>query len=256
MKKTSLKVLACAIALPLTGLIVHVSAPTIASEEAPAWSYGGASNPTQWGDSYELCEVGRDQSPIDIDATDANVVSPTDITFDYSPTPLAVKNNGHTIQVDYAPGSSITIGDQTYSLLQFHFHTPSEHTIEGEAAAMEVHFVHANEDEELAVVGVMMTVGEADPAIASIWENIPAEEGVNTAEGDMINAADLLPSDTTYFNYAGSLTTPPCSEEVKWHVLSEPITVSAEQVDAFASLYQVNARPVQDVNGRQVNLHE
>ena len=201
-----------------------------------------------------MCEAGRDQSPIDID--DAVVGPPSTLKFNYSSVPLVVVNNGHTIQVNYAGGSTVSIDGDIYDLLQFHFHTPSEHTAEGTASAMEVHLVHGNDAGELAVVGIMMEQGDAHPAIDTVWSHIPAETGMNEVESATINAADLLPDSITYFSYAGSLTTPPCSEGVRWNVMQEPIQVSTEQIAAFEALYQVNARPLQPTNGRLIQLHE
>jgi carbonic anhydrase len=233
-----------------------VSTSVFAGEPIPHWSYGGAENPTQWGalgKDFSLCELGRDQSPINI----KNVVesTPAKIDFDYKPSPLVVVNNGHTIQVNYGSGSTVTINGEKYALLQFHFHTPSEHEINDKASALELHLVHRNEAGQLAVVGVMLNQGKANPLIEEIWKNIPAAGKTNTVSDRMINVASLLPSKKSYFSYAGSLTTPPCSEAVKWNVLLEPMTISEEQIEAFQKLYQVNARPIQSTNGRTVQLH-
>jgi carbonic anhydrase len=233
-----------------------VSAPVLAAADSPHWSYGGVENPTQWGklsNDFALCEVGRDQSPINI----KNPVedSPAKINFDYKPSPLVVVNNGHTIQVNYAQGSSVTINGNKYALLQFHFHTPSEHNINDKASAMELHLVHRNGDGQLAVVGVMLNQGNPNPLIAEIWKQIPAVGDTNLVSDRMINAANLLPSKKSYFTYTGSLTTPPCSEGVSWNLFLEPITASQEQIETFAKIYQVDARPLQPMNGRTVQLH-
>ncbi|WGV26601.1 carbonic anhydrase [Halotia branconii] len=232
------------------------SVPSFAQVKTPDWSYGGAENPTRWGEldnNFALCESGKDQSPINI--VDAVQGNPAQIVFNYKPTPLEIVNNGRTVQVNYAPGSSVTINGKQYALLQFHFHTPSEHTIEGNASAMELHLVHRNTAGELSVVGVMMNKGTANPVIDKIWQHIPSTQKTNTVSGQTINAADLLPKSKAYFSYSGSLTTPPCSESVKWNVLTEPITVSSEEIDTFEKLYQVNARPVQPTNDRKIELH-
>lgn len=242
--------------LPILGVWAAFS--TLAkADNSPHWSYGGAASPTQWGrlgHDFASCEVGRDQSPINID--DAVVGAPAKIEFNYVPVPLVVVNNGHTVQVNYASGSTVTINGMKYELVQFHFHTPSEHTLSGRASAMELHLVHRNAAGELAVVGIMMKQGAPNPAIDAIWKQIPKSKGINTVGGVTINAANLLPKETTYFSYSGSLTTPPCSEGVKWNVLAEPIQVSEEQIATFESLYQVNARPIQPINGRIIELHK
>jgi carbonic anhydrase len=240
-------------AIALTTLLIT---PVFAAVGSPHWSYGGTENPTQWGKlskDFALCELGRDQSPINI----KNVVedSPAKIKFDYKPSPLSIVNNGHTIQVNYAEGSAVTINGEKYSLLQFHFHTPSEHNINDKASAMELHLVHRNEAGKLAVVGVMLNQGKQNPLIAEIWKQIPDVGETNTVSDRLINAANLLPSKKSYFSYAGSLTTPPCSEGVSWNVFVEPITVSEEQIATFTNLYQVDARPLQPINGRTVQLH-
>lgn len=169
--------------------------------------------------------------------------------------PLEVLNNGHTVQVNYAPGSTVSINGETYNLLQFHFHTPSEHLFEGKAAPMELHFVNQNAAKELAVVAIPIVVGKANPVIEQIWENIPEASKTKQVEGAMVNATDLLPSSLAYQSYSGSLTTPPCSEAVKWNIMAEPLELSQKQIETFESLYQVNARPVQPTNGRQIEQH-
>lgn len=242
-----------AIAIVTTLLI---SAPVLAAIGTPYWSYGGTENPTQWGkisNDFALCELGRDQSPINI--KNAIEDSPAKIDFDYKPSPLVVVNNGHTIQVNYAQGSSVTINGEKYALLQFHFHTPSEHNINDKASAMELHLVHRNGSGQLAVVGVMLNQGKSNSLIAEIWKQIPAVGDTNPVSDRMINAANLLPSKKSYFSYTGSLTTPPCSEGVSWNLLVDPITVSEEQVETFTKIYQVDARPLQPMNGRTVQLH-
>lgn len=239
------------------GALVTLPVRTLANENTPHWTYGGADNPTHWGEldeSFAQCEEGQAQSPINIQGAETS--SPASLEFDYQPTPLVVVNNGHSIQVNYQPGSTVTINGETYELKQFHFHTPSEHELSGDAAPMELHLVHQNAAGQLAVIGVMMDVNEMpNPTIDTIWQYIPEEAGENAVDGQMVNAASLLPASKSYYSYSGSLTTPPCSEGVSWTILTEPIQVSEEQVETFANLYQVNARPVQPVNNREVELH-
>ncbi|CAN1211579.1 carbonic anhydrase [Tumidithrix helvetica PCC 7403] len=254
-KKISRKILLIVAAFVI-GLIAASSISILAVEAAPQWSYGGAENPTRWGDlstDFAMCEIGKEQSPINI--AGAAKGSPAKIVFHYSPAPLVVFNNGHTIQVNYAKGSTVTIDGNEYELLQFHFHTPSEHTIDGKASAMELHLVHRNTAGKLAVVGIMLDEGSENPLINEIWQNIPAAGKTNKVSDRTINAADFLPKSKAYFSYNGSLTTPPCSESVKWNVLVEPITVSEAEIDVFQKLYQVDARPVQPTNGRVITLH-
>jgi carbonic anhydrase len=221
------------------------------------WGYGGAANPTTWGKlspDFSKCESGMEQSPIDIKGAVKGSSAP--IGFNYKSSPLVVVNNGHTIQVDYAPGSSITIASEQYVLLQFHFHTPSEHQIAGKAAAMEVHLVHRNAAGKLAVVGVMMNKDKENPLISKVWQAIPPSGKTNKIEKTTIDAANLLPTNQSYYSYAGSLTTPPCSEGVKWHVLKAPIFLSEQQIQTFERFYRVDARPIQSIGDRKIELHE
>jgi carbonic anhydrase len=235
------------------------------SQASPDFSYGGYKNPTNWDElntNWAICESGNRQSPIDIPTSTSllgsvvNLITTTEnIQFNYqSLTNFPVQNNGHTIQVNYptTPGNStITIGGKTYKLLQFHLHTASEHLIDGEAAALELHLVHQASDGELAVVGVMLENGAINNDLQTVFANMPLQEGVNTANGT-INASSFLPANRSYYSYDGSLTTPPCSQGVKWYVLKNPITASQAQIDAFTNIFQVNARPVQNLNGRTI----
>jgi len=220
------------------------------------WSYSGEAGPADWGslkEEYSLCGSGERQSPIDI-----STVTITDlpkIQFHYQPSPLAISNNGHTIKVSYAPGSYITVDDKRYDLLQFHFHTPSEHAVGGKHYDMVAHLVHQSVDGQLAVVGVMFDAGSTqNTTIAKLWDHMPDKTGETNSEPEVqINAADLLPRDLTYFNYSGSLTTPPCSQGVNWMVLATPITASTAQVERFSDIFPLSTRPVQPLNERVVN---
>ena len=248
--------------LSLIGAICLISTLTfgsdrsLAQEDKPDWEYGGSANPTHWDElspEYKSCKLGNAQSPINIDSYQEG--EPTKIEFNYQPTTGEVIDNGHTIQVNYEPGSTAKIGNEVYELKQFHFHTPSEHRIDDEASAMEAHFVHQNEAGELAVVGVMMTSGAENPVIASIWDAIPNRNKQQDSGEVSLNAANLLPGDKTYWSYTGSLTTPPCSEGVSWNLLSEPIELSPEQIATFESIYSYNARPIEPLDGRSVEFH-
>jgi carbonic anhydrase len=235
---------------------LFLSIPVLAAAGTAYWSYGGAENPTQWGKlskDFAQCELGKNQSPINI--KNAVQGTPPNITFDYKPSPLNVVNNGHTIQVNYAKGSTVSINGEQYSLVQFHFHTPSEHQINDKASAIELHLVHSNAAGKLAVLGVLINEGKANPLIEEIWKQIPDVGVTNKVSDRLINAASLLPNSKAYYSYSGSLTTPPCSEGVKWQVFVEPITASEEQIAAFTKIYQVDARPIQPVNSRTVEVH-
>jgi len=164
-----------------------------------------------------------------------------------------IVDNGHTIMVTYGPGSSIRVGDAQYQLKQFHFHGPSEETIQGRTYAMEVHLVHADEAGHQAVVAVLLEQGTESPLVRELWRDVPKEkEKEELLEKVRINVADLLPEDRGYYTFEGSLTTPPCSENVTWFVLKQPYHVSAGEIAEFSKRYGQDARPTQPLNGRVV----
>lgn len=221
------------------------------------WGYEGHGAPEHWGDlgkEFATCKNGHQQSPINIDTRVAGGGAGAPVSVDYKPSPLKVVNNGHTIQVDYQPGSSITVGGMRYELVQFHFHAPSEHTIDGKAGDMVVHLVHKSAEGKLAVIGVLMDKGAENAELGKIWSHLPREAGHSEAKETTINASALLPADLRYYGYTGSLTTPPCTEGVSWMVLANRGSVSAGQVKAFTDIFPKSVRPVQPVHGRQVNL--
>ena len=175
------------------------------------------------------------------------------LKFDYHAVPLNIIDNGHTIQVYYPPGSTLTVGEKTYTLKQFHFHHPSEEHVNGKGFHLVAHLVHADADGRLAVVAVLFELGSANSLIDTLWKNIPSEkEKSQDIPSVSIQVYNLLPNDLGYFTYAGSLTTPPCSEGVSWYVLRSPATVSPQQVAAFAKIYTMNARPIQPTKGREI----
>lgn len=226
-----------------------------AGGHGPHWTYQGHEGPDHWGDlaaDFGTCKLGKHQSPIDIKTSEAKKGDLKPIEFHYQKmSNPEVLNNGHTIQVNYAPGSHAVIGGKKYNLLQFHLHAPSEEAIDGKRADMVAHLVHKSDDGKLAVVGVMMNKGAANGAMNVLTSAIPATEGKQMAQGE-INAADLLPTDQAYWNFPGSLTTPPCSEGVNWNVMKNPVTISAEQHAAYTKVYPNTARPLQPVNDRAI----
>ncbi len=244
----------------LVGLLVlTMGLGSIAYAADPVhWTYEGAEGPEHWGElspDYALCSTGKEQSPINIPSSAP--VNPANLTYQYKAAPLTIVNNGHTIQVNYEPGSDLVVNGVTYKLLQFHFHAHSENTKDGHAAPMEVHFVHQNEETKaLAVVGVWMEAGDENPAYVSTFKNLPKEKGdPQTIAGEQVNAEMMLPSERTYYRYNGSLTTPPCSEKVTWLMLNTPIKVSQAQIDAYTSIYANTARPTQPMNARTFFLN-
>jgi carbonic anhydrase len=217
------------------------------------WAYQGHGGPAEWGEldqEFASCKLGKVQSPVDIRG--AKAADLPAITFDYRPAPLRVIDNGHTIQVNYAPGSFIDVGGTRYELVQFHFHKPSEERINGKAHDMVAHLVHKGGDGKLAVVAVLLDKGGANPTLNAIWKNLPREKLKEATADASIDAATLLPADKGYYSFQGSLTTPPCSEDVRWFVLKTPVKMEEGQIAAFGKLYPMNARPVQPLNGRAI----
>lgn len=237
----------------LAGLaLCPICKPGLAAEGAH-WSYEGGSGPAKWGDldaANKACAVGAQQSPIDIDHPIRSQLPA--LKLNWAKSADTIVNNGHTIQLNFAEGSTLTLGDVKYKLVQVHFHRPSEHTIGGKNFPMEAHFVHRAESGGLAVVGVLMAEGKPNAAFSKIIKTMPTAEGPAVKADAGINPGALLPQRLGYYRYPGSLTTPPCSEVVEWLVLTDPIQVSAADVTAFARLYPMNARPVQKDNRRYV----
>lgn len=216
------------------------------------WGYTGEEGPAHWGKlkpEYAVCGQGLEQSPIDIqDALKADL-NPLEVS--YKKMPLRIINNGHTIQVNFNGGNTLTIDEKVYELLQYHFHTPSEHKVNGKIYDGELHLVHKSKDGGLAVIGVFIEKGQANQTLQTLLDNLPdtvnKERGVR---GITINPADLLPKDLGFYRYYGSLTTPPCSEIVTWTVLKNPIQASEEQLQKFSKVMGKNVRPVNTIGRR------
>lgn len=240
--------------LILVGLMLIVSplAHPLFADGPVHWTYEGEEGPEHWGDlskDFALCKTGLAQSPVDI-PTNAPT-NPGDITFNYKPSAVNILNNGHTIQVNYDGGSTMTVAGKTYTLAQFHFHIPSEHELGGALTAMELHLVHKADDGQLAVVGIMLVPGAESAALAPVFNNLPAnQQDAAPVAGATVNATDFLPADHSFYRYDGSLTTPPCTEGVKWQVMKNPVQVSQAQIDSFKAIFAEDARPAQPLNGR------
>jgi len=222
--------------------------------ESAHWAYKGHGGPAEWGTmdtAFASCQLGKLQSPIDIRGAKPAKLPP--IKFNYQPSPLSIIDNGHTIQVNYAPGSFIVVGGVRWELVQFHFHHPSEEKIDGKAHEMVAHLVHKNSEGKLGVVAVLIDKGGASELVQTLWKNIPHEKGKEVAVASTsIDVTKLLPENRDYYTFQGSLTTPPCSEGVTWFVLKAPVKIADNEVAAFAKIYPLNARPVQPLNGRAI----
>jgi len=220
---------------------------------AEHWAYQGEGGPDRWGQmkpEFAACSNGKRQSPIDI--RDGIAVQLDPVQFDYKPSNFRVIDNGHTVQVNVAPGNSIEVMGRRFELVQFHFHRPSEERINGRQFDMVAHLVHKDLEGKLAVVAVLLDRGSVQPIVQTVWNNLPLEKGEELAAKATLDLNGLLPAERGYFTYMGSLTTPPCSEGVLWMVMRNPVSISAEQIGIFSRLYPMNARPVQSASGRLI----
>jgi carbonic anhydrase len=218
------------------------------------WGYAGLGAPENWAKLHPgnaACSTGKRQSPIDIRGGIKVDLEP--IRFDYRNTEFRIIDNGHSVQVDVGEGNSITVMGRTYPLVHFHFHRPSEERVNGKTYDMVAHLVHKDYDNSLAVIAVLMEKGMEHPVIQTLWNYMPLEVGMESAPPNVtIDLSKLLPQSREYYTYMGSLTTPPCTENVLWMVFKSPVQVSPEQIGIFARLYPNNARPVQPVNDRLI----
>lgn len=232
-------------------------AANVDTNEQPHWSYSGSEGPEFWGAlsaNFEACNTGRNQSPIDIKGTLLDATLPP-IPFKYTMlTPSEIINNGHTVQVNMASGGEIIVDGISFKLKQFHFHTPSENKINGQSFPLEAHFVHLSDDNKIAVVAIVFSPGADDPTLKSLWDNLP----MNAGDANKLDSHSLKPLEfdkklVDYYRFNGSLTTPPCTEGVRWIVMKKPFHVSKAQVEKLQqALKQANNRPVQPLNARVI----
>jgi carbonic anhydrase len=236
---------------------------------ATHWGYEADNGPGRWGSmnpEWALCAEGSEQSPIDLagateaELPEAEIHTPGDQEVEMlnQEGVLGALDNGHTIQVNSRTGETLTVGHETFALVQFHFHAPSEHTVDGQHFPMEMHFVHQARDGALAVLGVLIEEGAENPGITPLWEQLSAAPGKETTVRIPADFADhIFPEDATgIFHYDGSLTTPPCSEGVEWYIRRTPTQFSKDQIAAFTAVYDHNNRPVQPLNARTLYLDQ
>jgi carbonic anhydrase len=239
-------------ALVFAVAIAIITFGAVLAQEGVHWSYEGDTGPDHWGSlspDFATCGKGVEQSPVDIPASAP--LNPADIAFAYQPSAVNIFNNGHTIQVNYDKGSSLTLNGVRYDLVQFHFHAASEHAVAGQHDPMELHLVHRNAQGGLAVVGVLLKSGGENAAYAPVFQNLPPQESQPApVAGATVDASQLLPAQRTYWRYNGSLTTPPCTEGVKWLVMNTPVELSDAQIAAFTAIFKNDERPVQPFNAR------
>ena len=244
-----------ALALPLLpGLSIPCAGQDDHSAGPADWGYWGAGAPNNWGTlspDFVLCSAGTRQSPIDLTDCIEDPAAP-DLVFDYGGDAREVNHNGKVAHVEYSAGNTLTVGGNSYELASMHIHVHAEHQVDGRLFPAEMHLVHRKEGGFLGVVGQLYRLGDPDPVIQSLIDAYP-EPGQAIHSGINLNAASFLPSDSGYYHYEGSLTTPPCTEGVDWYVLREIRTISQDQVNRIAALHNgFNHRPIQARNGRTV----
>jgi carbonic anhydrase len=226
-----------------------------AASAAPHWGYAGENGPDRWAKlsgEYGTCGAGQQQSPIDLaGATAKDVANPQ---FTYQAAEGRLLNNGHTVELDTDTANTLVLDGASFALQQLHFHSPSEHTINGSSFPTEIHLVHRAENGALVVVGVMVQVGAENPAIARMVAVLPAKAGKEARVDGAVDLNALLPTDRRAYRYSGSLTTPPCTEGVSWVVMSQPITASATQISMLARVLAGNSRPPQPRGSRELVL--
>jgi carbonic anhydrase len=246
--------------LPAFAAIVFALASIAAAQTTAPWEYTGKRGELNWGKldpAYQACSKGHEQSPIDIRNARLNkALQP--IEFHYIAGAVTLVNTGHTVEVDVKPGSYIVTGGVRYDLVQFHFHHPGEAAVKGKLTDMEAHLVHKSADGKLAVVAVRLRedLDAPNAVLAALWPHLPKTAGATDKVTEMVNAGGLLPADRGYWTYEGSLTAPPCTEGVRWFIFEQELTVSRDQVRAFAALYKMNTRALQDPHGRHIEANE
>lgn len=249
-----------AVALALAALASIPMAAQTADATATPWEYEGKRGTLEWGKldpAYKACSQGHQQSPIDIRGAHLNkALQP--IEFHYIAGSVTLENNGHTIIARVPKGNYIVANGVRYELEQFHFHHPSEEAVNGKLTEMVVHLVHRSADGKVAVVAVRLKedIDHPNQVLATLWPHLPATAGATEKVTEEVNPAGFLPADRGYWTYMGSLTVPPCTEGIRWFVLENEMTAGRDQVRAFAWLFKVNSRPLQELHGRRIEANE
>lgn len=233
---------------------------TLTAAAQSNWTYLGKSGPLNWGKldpAYRTCSQGEQQSPIDIRGARLNKeLKP--IEFHYISGPVTLENTGNLIIVRVNPGGYIVADGVKYNLEQIVFHHPSEHAVRGKLTDMEAQLVHKSADGKIAIIAqrLIMDPGSPNALIAALWEHLPTQAGATDKVTSNVNAGGLLPADRGYWTYMGSMTTPPCTEGVRWFVMEQNLTISREQLRQFAGIFRVNTRQLQDTHGRKIEANE
>jgi carbonic anhydrase len=234
------------------------STAAMAQQTGADWTYEGVKGPLHWGKldpAYKACSEGKEQSPIDIRGAHLNKSLPP-IEFHYIAGSMTLTNTGHTVQITAPAGSYIVVAGTRYDLVQFHFHHPGEEAVKGKLPDMTLHLVHKSADGKIAVVAVRLNEGNPNAVLAALWQHLPKTTGATDKLTDEMSPAGLLPTDRGYWTYEGSLTAPPCTEGVRWFIFEQQVEISRAQLKAFAALYKVNSRLIQDTHGRKIEASE
>lgn len=245
---------------PVSAFAFICLASLSSAQTAAKWNYYGKTGPLGWGKldpAYKTCSNGREQSPLDIRGARLNKeLKP--IEFHYLAGTETLENNSHTIVVHVNPGSYMVAGGTRYNLIQYEFRTPSEEAVRGKLTDMSVQFLHKSADGQVAILAVRLTENQDAPnaLLATLFSQLPRKAGETTKISEMVNPGGLLPSERGYWTYMGSLTTPPCTEGVRWFVFQQPVTLSRTQLHNYTSLFRVNTRPLQDAHGRQIEANQ
>lgn len=241
-------------------LVLGLSASVAGAQSGAYWDYYGKTGPLAWGrldPAYQACSKGKEQSPIDIRGAHLNkTLQP--IEFHYMSGPVSIENDGRRIIVHVNPGGYIVASGVRYDLQQFEFHHPSESAVNGKLTDLDVELLHKSADGKMAVIEVRMAMDRGSPnaVLATLWPHLPKKPGTTEKIIEMVNAGGFLPADRGYWTYMGSLSTPPCTEGVRWFVFETEISLSLDQVRAFTMLFRLNSRPVQDAHGRRIEANE
>ena len=248
-----------ALAFLALGMATVAVAQTAAQTTTP-WDYEGKRGALNWGKldpSFKACSKGREQSPVDIRGAHLNKAL-VPIEFHYIAGSVTLTNNGHTIVARVNPGSYIVAGGVRYELVEFSFHHPGEEVVRGKMTEMDVQLLHKSADGKLAVVAVRLVEEMSNPnaVLAALWPHLPRTAGASEKVTEMVSLGGLLPADRGYWTYMGSLSTPPCTEGVRWFVLEQELSLSRDQLRVFASLFRVNSRGLQEAHGRRIEANE
>jgi carbonic anhydrase len=245
---------------PAALAVLALALTALAAAQTAPWDYQGKRGELNWGKldpAYRTCSQGHEQSPVDIRGARLNkALGP--IEFHYIAGPVTLTNDGHTIVAQVDPGSYIVAGGVRYDLVELSFHHPSEAAVKGKLTDMEAQLLHKSADGKLAVIAVRLVEDPGNPnaVLAALWPHLPRTAGASQKVKEMVNAGGLLPADRGYWTYMGSLSAPPCTEGVRWFVFVQELGLSRDQLRAFAALFRINTRGLQDSHGRRIEANE